>query len=43
VFTQAETEEKIFGTYFHGFLGLRELFKEDIIFYGAYEKFDLFY
>ena len=34
---------KNFGTYFYGFVGLRELFKIDAYLYGAYAKFDSFY
>ena len=29
-----------FGTYFKDLLGLRELFKDDVYLYGAYDKFD---
>ena len=34
--------EQSFGTFFGDLLGLRELFKEDVIFHGAYDKFDSF-
>jgi len=32
-----------FGTFFKDLLGLRELFKDDVYFYGEYDKFDEFY
>jgi hypothetical protein len=32
-----------FGTYFKDLLGLRELFKDDVVLFGAYELFDSFY
>ena len=31
------------GTYFKDLLGLRELFKDNVVLYGAYDKFDNFY
>ena len=32
-----------FGTFFKDLLGLRELFKDDVYFYGEFDKFDEFY
>jgi hypothetical protein len=34
--------EKNYGTFFGDLLGIRELFKEDVKLYGAYDKFDSF-
>ena len=39
---KSKGEWKNYGTFFGDLLGLRELFKDDVVLYGAYDKFDSF-